>query len=81
MSIDKVGVMYLLRGSPCLQYTFFNAKNSSIVVSRRQFGKTTIFLIFYLKMRDLSLNITNKRHIRSDRGMSAKRNAILAYSS
>ena len=42
--------------------------------------KPRFFLIFAEKWRELSLNITNKRHIRSDRGMSTKRNAILAYS-
>ena len=40
-----------------------------------------IFLNFCRKMRELSLNIANKRYIRSDTGMSTKRNAVLAYSS
>ena len=81
MSIDKVGVRYLFRGSPCSQYTFLNAKDSFIVVLKEAIWKTTIFLNFCRKMRELSLNIANKRYIRSDTGMSTKRNAVLAYSS
>ena len=79
MPIDKVDVRYWFRGSPCLQFIFINAKDYFIVVLKEAIGKTTNFLNFCRKMRELSLNVANKRYILFHRSMSTKHTTFLAY--
>ena len=79
MSIDKMGLWYLLRCNIYVQFIFINVKASFIVVLKEVIGKTTFFLNFCPKMHKLSLNIANKRYVLSPRVMNRKPTSFLAH--
>ena len=79
MSIDKMGLWYLLRCNTYVQFIFINVKASFIVVLKEVIGKTTFFLNFCPKMHKLSLHIANKRYVQSPRVMNRKHASFLAH--
>ena len=74
-----MGVWYLFRCNPSIQFIFISAKASSTVVLKEVIGKTTFFLNFCPKMHKLSLNIANKRYVRPPRVMNRKQTSFLAH--
>ena len=72
---------FLFSCNSSIQFIFINAKASFIAVLKKGIGKTTFFLIFCLKMHELSLNIANTSYVWPPRVMNRKTNIILVLSS